>query len=199
VLVHGAVAIELLHLASLVHDDIIDEATERRGVPALHVALGRDRALVVGDLLIVAAFEELGRVRGASAAVATLSEGARLCCLGQLTELGRHMVSETDYLDVVAKKTGALFAAAASLGGVIAGAPDDDVAALAAFGTALGSAYQIRDDLHDGALFTPTLATYACARNVVLEALTRVPASCDDALRALANEALGGFSQTDMS
>jgi geranylgeranyl pyrophosphate synthase len=192
---HAAVAVELVHLASLVHDDIIDGATERRGMPALHLALGRDRALVVGDLLIVAAFEELGRVRGAAAAVAMFSEGARLCCLGQLTELGGELVSESDYLDVVAKKSGALFAVATSLGGLIAGASDNEVAALASFGTALGSAYQIRDDLHDGALLTPTRATYARAQSSVVEALTRVPASCDDQLRALASEALDGFSQ----
>ena len=62
-LMPAAVSIELLHLASLVHDDIIDEATERRGVPALHVATGRNRALVVGDLLIVAAYDMLARAR----------------------------------------------------------------------------------------------------------------------------------------
>ena len=65
-LLPAAVSIELLHLASLVHDDTIDEATERRGGPALHVSAGRDRALVVGDFLIVAAFDVIGEMRGSA-------------------------------------------------------------------------------------------------------------------------------------
>src|SRR5438105_11471608 len=112
-LVPAAVAIELLHLASLVHDDIIDEAPERRGVPALHVTAGRDRALVVGDALIVAAFEVMAQVPAEVVAgcVEALSRGAQLCCFGQLEELGQRdrVLSEERYLDVVAKKTGSLF------------------------------------------------------------------------------------------
>jgi len=83
-LVPAAVSIELLHLASLVHDDIIDEATERRGVPALHVAAGRDRALVIGDLLIAAAFEAIGEapVERFARCVGVLSTGAQTCCGG---------------------------------------------------------------------------------------------------------------------
>jgi geranylgeranyl pyrophosphate synthase len=211
-LIPAAVSIELLHLASLVHDDIIDAASERRGVPALHVRVGRNRALVVGDLLIVAAFEVLSQVRSAVPAevfggsVEALSKGAQLCCYGQLKELDPHhqVVSEDEYLDLVAKKTGALFSVAASLGALMAGARREEVAALAMLGTELGSAYQIRDDLRDGAedksgdgrparsadaddvvRFWPTSASYARARNAVLGALDRVPASCNDALAAL--------------
>jgi geranylgeranyl pyrophosphate synthase len=77
-LVPAAASIELLHLASLVHDDIIDETTERRGVPALHAAAGRDRALVVGDSLIVSAFDVLSEVRVAvPAEIFAGSVGAR--------------------------------------------------------------------------------------------------------------------------
>jgi geranylgeranyl diphosphate synthase type I len=217
-LIPAAVSLELLHLASLVHDDIIDEAVERRGVAALHVTAGRSRALVVGDLLIVAAFNVLSEVRIAvpaeafANAVEAMSKGAQLCCDGQLKELDphRHVVSEDDYLDVVAKKTGALFSVAASLGALIAGAGDEEVAALATLGTELGSAYQIRDDLRDGkedeprrrravrlgdaddvARFSPTFATYARASNAVLGALDRVPASCNDVLRVLIEAMLG--------
>lgn len=197
-LMPAAVAIELLHLASLVHDDIIDDATERRGVPALHVASGRDRALVVGDSLIVAAFEVLRRMRVAAPAevfadsVDALSRGAQLCCLGQLEELDPHtdVRSEKQYLDVVAKKTGSLFSVAAALGALIAGAGDEELAALATFGTELGTAYQIHDDLCDGPSaaerFSPTHATYAQAFAAVHRALDRVPASCNDALSGLA-------------
>ena len=211
-LIPAAVSIELLHLASLVHDDIIDEAMERRGIPALHVTAGRSRALVVGDLLIVAAFDVLSQVRIAvpaevfASSVEAVSKGAQLCCLGQLEELGpRQALSEERYLDVVGKKTGSLFSVAASLGALVAGARDEELATLAALGTKLGIAYQIRDDLRDGgedrpwhrhgavrpgqaddvAHFLPTRATYKRALNGVLGALDRVPSSCNDALRAL--------------
>ncbi len=200
----AAVSIELLHLASLVHDDIIDEAMERRGGPALHVTAGRSRALVVGDLLILAAFDVLSEVRSAvpaevfANAVEALSKGAQLCCHGQLEELAPHhqALSEDAYLDVVAKKTGALFSAAASLGALLAGAGDEELAALATLGTKLGSAYQIRDDLSDGnedepGRFSPTLATYARAHTAVLGELERVPASCNDAVRVLVDVMLG--------
>jgi geranylgeranyl pyrophosphate synthase len=205
-LMRAAVSIELLHLASLVHDDIIDEATERRGVPALHVTAGRNRALVIGDLLIVAAYDMLARARTTMPAnvfarsVEALSTGARLCCLGQLEELTphRHAGSEAHYLDVVAKKTGALFSAAATLGALNAGAGEDELVALATLGTELGCAYQIRDDLRDSAedaaglaRFSPTVATYIQAVAGVHGALARVPAPCDDALRALIEAMLG--------
>jgi geranylgeranyl pyrophosphate synthase len=217
-LVPAAVSIELLHLASLVHDDIIDEAMERRGVPALHVTIGRNRALVVGDVLIVAAFGEIGQARAAVAAevyadsVEALSQGAQMCCVGQLDELDRrcHVLSEEHYLGIAAKKTGALFSVASSLGALAAGAGDEAVATLATFGTELGVAYQIRDDLHDGAedepwrrhaaagpgqasgvaQFSPTVVTCAHAIDAVLSALDRVPAPCADPLRALAEAML---------
>ncbi len=212
-LIPAAVSIELLHLASLVHDDIIDEAIERRGVPALHVTVGRNRALVVGDLLIVAAFGVMSQVRAAVPAevfarsIDALSNGAQLCCSGQLEELDphTHVRSEEHYLDVVAKKTGSLFSVAASLGALVAGAGDEESATFATLGTELGVAYQIRDDLRDGAedepwhrrgavrsgqagdaaQFSPTFATYERAISAVLRALDRVPASCNDALRGL--------------
>ena len=202
-LIPAAVSIELLHLASLVHDDIIDEATERRGVPALHLAMGHDRALVVGDLLIVAAFDVIGQMRVAvpaevfAGSVEALSEGAQRCCSGQIEELDTRdqMLSEDRYLDVVAKKTGSLFSVAASLGGLAAGAGDEDLATLATIGTELGVAYQIRDDLRDGAdgvaQFAPSFATYARAVDAVLGTLDRVPAPCNDGLRVLVDAMLG--------
>ena len=202
-LLPAAVSIELLHLASLVHDDIIDEATERRGVPALHVTAGSDRALVVGDLLIVSAFDAIGELREAVPAeifagcFETLSKGAQLCCFGQLEELypRNGVLSEGHYLDVAAKKTGSLFSVAASLGALVAGAGGEERAALAALGTQLGVAYQIRDDLRDGAersgragdggRFSPTSVTYDRAVDAVRGALGRVPSSCGNALQTL--------------
>ena len=180
-LVPAAVSIELLHLASLVHDDIIDEAEKRRGALALHVALGRDRALVVGDLLIIGAFNALSGVppERYSRCVAALTDGARRCCVGQLEELAGDATATERYLDVAAKKTGSLFATAASLGALVAGA---DGRALARFGTALGLAYQIRDDLSDGQTKLASDALYARARDAARSALAEVPKPCVDAL-----------------
>ena len=123
----------------------------------MHVAAGRDRALVVGDFLIVAAFDVIGEMRGSAsegafaASVNALSKGAQLCCFGQLEELDPRdrVPAEAHYLDVVAQKTGSLFAAAATLGALAAGADPEGLATLAALGTQLGVAYQIRDDLRD--------------------------------------------------
>ena len=171
----AAVGIELVHLASLVHDDIIDDAAERRGVAALHVVIGCDRALVAGDFLLAAAFAEVS-----GAAAAELSAGARLCCRGQLEELD----GAVGYIDVAAKKTGALFATAAALGALAAGARDDEVDALRSFGACFGTAYQIRDDLGDGA--APPPGSLEHERAATLAAADAVPAPCRSALRRFA-------------
>ncbi len=188
-LVPAAVSIELLHLASLVHDDIIDEAERRRGALALHVALGRDRALVVGDLLIIGAFDVLSRVprERYAGCVAALSDGARRCCLGQLEELAGDAMTTKRYLDVAAEKTGSLFAAATSLGALVAGV---DGRGLARFGMALGLAYQIRDDLSDGQTKIASEALYASASDAARAALADIPKPCVDALAVLVDTIL---------
>lgn len=215
-LVPPAVSIEILHLASLVHDDMIDEATERRGVSALHVVEGRDRALVVGDLLIAAAFDAMSRIRGTvtadvfADALGALATSALSCCEGQLEELdpGRTVRSEADYLEIAAKKAGSLFCLAASLGAIVAEAGEYEIAALADFGAQLGTAYQIRDDMRDRVEdgrrrphrdhrvvvrpFSPDLATYSRALIAVGDALDRVPPPCKPALRHLVDTMLPG-------
>jgi geranylgeranyl pyrophosphate synthase len=162
-------------------------------------------------LLIAAAFDVVSQVRTAvpadvfAGSVEALSKGAQLCCLGQLEELDPLIVrSEEHYLDVVAKKTGSLFSLAASLGALVAGAGDEELATLATLGTELGIAYQIRDDLRDGAArsghpddvaqFSPTFATSARAVDAVFAALDRVPEPCNHGLRVLIEAMLGTTS-----
>ena len=150
----GAVAIELLHGASLVHDDIIDRSPRRRGLVAVHEVLGSDQALVLGDELLLQAFAAIvegpgpaARVLGATQVLATT---AHACCCGQLRELraGR-WVTEREYFSIVRGKTAAQFVAAVSVGAILGGADDAELRRLREFAEALGIAFQIADDLLD--------------------------------------------------
>jgi geranylgeranyl pyrophosphate synthase len=150
----AAEAIELVHAASLIHDDIIDGAEQRRGDAPLHVRLGVPAAIVVGDDLLLDAVSRLARGAGALAveAIKMLVSEARGCCLGELFELASSAdigVTEEEYFTIARGKTAAHIAAAAALGGLLGGAKGEQIAALRAFGVDIGIAYQIRDDLLD--------------------------------------------------
>jgi heptaprenyl diphosphate synthase len=143
-------AVELVHLASLMHDDVLDGAGIRRGLPSVPAALGERRAVLAGDFLAAAAYLQVASSDPPEAGVKlsdavvqmTLSEVAATFGAGQL-------LSEKAYLELIAGKTAALFAAAAELGGLAAGASDADLADFRAYGHDLGMAFQIRDDLLD--------------------------------------------------
>jgi geranylgeranyl pyrophosphate synthase len=153
----AAEAMELLHGGSLVHDDIIDDAARRRGLPALHTQVGTSAALVLGDYLLLRCFDVLGEARAGHApervleALARLNRAAQGCCRGALGELGAgdRPVSEETYFAIVEGKTAALFAAAAAVGAILGGGDRDAIAALHTFGLALGTAFQLRDDVLD--------------------------------------------------
>jgi geranylgeranyl pyrophosphate synthase len=153
----GASALELLHVASLIHDDIIDQAGERRGLPALHTRVGVEAALVTGDFLLLQAFTKLtsaGSVHPADRvldAVAALGQYAQACCRGQADELIpiEPVDAEAAYLAVIERKTASQFAAAAVVGGGLGGAGHAQVEALRTYGLNLGMAFQIQDDVLD--------------------------------------------------
>ncbi|HTY94381.1 MAG TPA: polyprenyl synthetase family protein [Steroidobacteraceae bacterium] len=148
----AAAAVELLHCASLVHDDLpcFDNATLRRGRPAVHLAFGEPMAVLTGDALIVMAFESVARVRelparhlqGLLLVLARASGMPNGIVAGQAWE-GEPNIPLVAYQRA---KTGALFAAATSLGAIAAGA---DGAAWHALGEKIGAAYQIADDIRD--------------------------------------------------
>ncbi len=148
----AAAAVELLHCASLVHDDLpcFDNATLRRGRPAVHLAFGEPMAVLTGDALIVMAFESVARVRqvparhlqGLMLVLARASGMPHGIVAGQAWE-GEQNIPLLEYQRA---KTGALFAAATSLGAIAAGA---DGAAWHALGEQIGAAYQIADDIRD--------------------------------------------------
>ncbi|WP_433088429.1 polyprenyl synthetase family protein [Dactylosporangium sp. CA-052675] len=151
--VPAALALEYLHVATLVHDDIIDADDVRRSRPALHAAHGLPDAIVAGDHLIFAAFSAIGECRPASAATAAataLAAAGSSLCRGQVLEArlaGDPAAGVEAYLTVAALKTGALFRAACRIGALLGGADAGRADRLGEYGELLGIAFQIRDDV----------------------------------------------------
>ena len=152
-----ASGLKLLHGASLIHDDIVDEAAERRSLPALHVRIGIGPALILSDYLILRAFTVLqesqdiyGLERMIEASHA-LNSYAQLCCLGELDELMStgECNPEDEYLTIVKGKTASQFAAAVTLPAIVGGGTSEEIEALRAYGINVGIAFQIQDDVLD--------------------------------------------------
>lgn len=149
--VHLAATVEFIHTATLLHDDVVDESAQRRGRPTANLLWDNQSSVLVGDYLFSRSFQlmvETGSLRVLDIlanASATIAEGEVL----QLTAAQDLATDEAIYLQVVRGKTAALFSAATEVGGVIAGAQEDDVRALFDYGDALGIAFQIVDDLLD--------------------------------------------------
>ena len=148
---HAAVGLELLHTASLVHDDVVDEAAERRGQASVNADYDNKVAVLVGDYvlstallhvsythseIIVRRLAELGR---------TLSDGEIL----QLANIQSKKVTEEVYYKIIERKTAALFEVCAAIGAESAGATEEEVEAARLFGKNLGIVFQIRDDIFD--------------------------------------------------
>ncbi|NIY96853.1 polyprenyl synthetase family protein [Salipiger sp. HF18] len=149
--VHLAATVEFIHTATLLHDDVVDESSQRRGRPTANLLWDNKSSVLVGDYLFARSFQlmvEPGNLRVLnilSNAAATIAEGEVL----QLTAAQDLKTTEEIYLQVVRGKTAALFSAATEVGGVIAGVPEEQVQALFTYGDALGIAFQIADDLLD--------------------------------------------------
>lgn len=146
-----AATVEFIHTATLLHDDVVDESGQRRGRPTANLLWDNKSSVLVGDFLFARSFQlmiETGSLRVLDIlanASAVIAEGEVL----QLTTAQNIETTEEIYLQVVRGKTAALFAAACEVGGVIAGAPEDQVNALRGYGDALGVSFQIVDDLLD--------------------------------------------------
>lgn len=154
VAVPAAVAVELLHTFTLVHDDIMDHDDTRRGRPTVHVQWDVGTAILAGDGLVALSYRAL-----LSQPSPRLTEMARVftqgiiqVCEGQALDKefeSRPAVSMDDYLLMVRKKTACLLATSCELGGLVGGGDEAEVAALRAYGTHLGIAFQVQDDLLD--------------------------------------------------
>ncbi len=146
----GAVAVELVHLASLYHDDVMDEATMRRSVESVNARWGNLVAIVAGDFLLARSAEIAAGLGPEIAGL--LANTLGLLCRGQVAEVhGAFQVDRTaeDYYTAIAGKTAALMATSARIGAITGGLPRPGVEALTTFGRCFGMVFQMRDDVLD--------------------------------------------------
>jgi geranylgeranyl pyrophosphate synthase len=149
--VRGAVAVELVHSATLVHDDVLDAAALRRGRPTVVATAGREIATATGDLLFSRAFSELA-ANGRPEEVRVLSDASSALAEGELLQRADAFdpgVALDRYLRRCERKTASLFEASCRLGALEAPGGDDDQEALGAFGRRIGLAFQLLDDVLD--------------------------------------------------
>ncbi|HLJ62340.1 MAG TPA: polyprenyl synthetase family protein [bacterium] len=144
-------AVELIHVASLVHDDVIDTADLRRGQATVNSVWGNQVAVLLGDYLFSKAFHMLARLRQADLAAAMAWATVRMSQaeIKQIKYGNTPHTDETIYFDIIEGKTAQLMSAACRCGAMTAGAGEDEAAALAAFGLEWGMAFQITDDALD--------------------------------------------------
>jgi heptaprenyl diphosphate synthase len=149
-LILGSVAIELSHLATLYHDDVIDESADRRGVPSANARWDNTVAILTGDYLFALA-SEMSADLGPDVC-RLLARTITVLCDGQIREVdaaGSLEQDEDGYLEVIRRKTGSLIATSCRLGGVLSDAAPEHVETLEAFGESLGLAFQLSDDIMD--------------------------------------------------
>jgi octaprenyl-diphosphate synthase len=154
-----AAAVEFIHTATLLHDDVVDESDLRRGLATANAVWGNKSSVLVGDFLFSRSFQ-LMVADGSLEVLAILSEAASVIAEGEVAQLVTANDTETteeDYLQVVRAKTAKLFAAAAKIGAVVAERPTHEKAALEAYGYNLGIAFQLVDDVLDYSAHQPTL------------------------------------------
>ena len=152
--VHAAAAIEILHNFTLVHDDIMDNADSRRGRATVHTRWDTNIAILVGDELVALAYRELLKTRSPRIArvADVFTEGVVEVCEGQMYDKDfetRKNVSLGEYMLMISKKTGKMVSVASEMGAVIGGGSEAEVRALRQYGTYIGRAFQIQDDLLD--------------------------------------------------
>ena len=151
---YPAVAVETYHNYTLIHDDVMDRASIRRGKPTVCAKWGDTAAILSGDTMLVLAYEFLSHVPADKlpSMLALFTETAKEIGDGQQYDLDfetRDDVKEEEYMEMIRLKTSVLLAAALKLGGILAGAPAEDLANLYAYGEKMGLAFQLQDDLLD--------------------------------------------------
>ena len=150
----AAMLVEMIHVASLIHDDVIDEADTRRGKPSVNARWQSHKAVILGDY-ILAKNMNIGLQSGQFDLVTHVCGSMAALCEGEVLQDERSMTRRT-YLDIIYKKTASLLGVSASAGALAVGATRDKVATMRRFGEAVGMAFQIQDDILD---YTPSAQT----------------------------------------
>lgn len=151
-IIQGSVFIELLHVSTLVHDDIIDESRVRRGVPSMNAIFDNRKAVLIGDFLLSIALTQAIQV-GNESILMQLAQLGRHLSEGEIVqmdtaELGNY--SEARYLEIIDRKTASLIEVSMKVGALLAGQEDEELLqAISRIGTLLGRAFQIKDDIFD--------------------------------------------------
>jgi octaprenyl-diphosphate synthase len=146
-----AVIVELIHTATLLHDDVVDDSDMRRGKPAARMLWGNEASVLVGDFLLGQAFKMMVEV-GSLPCLDVLSTAAAVIAEGEVMQLAAAKnlsTSEDEYLAVIRAKTAALFAAACEVGPIVAGRGKEEIAACRSYGANLGIVFQLMDDVLD--------------------------------------------------
>ncbi|HZJ85387.1 MAG TPA: polyprenyl synthetase family protein [Syntrophomonadaceae bacterium] len=146
-----AVAVELIHLASLIHDDIIDDSHTRRGKESLNSLWGNEVSVLTGDYLFATAFNLINQ-HNLPSVMENITETIQIMCSGEIKQLAMlydYNISVEDYYDKTYRKTACLFASSCKIGALVAKLSYDKVSILEQYGLAIGYAYQIIDDILD--------------------------------------------------
>ena len=147
----AAMAVEVTHAATLVHDDVIDRSATRRGRPTVAASLGDEPAIVIGDFYFAKAYEHAARTR-AHEVVVILAEAVMEICAGEVRQQAiryRYSTGVDEYMKRIEAKTATLLAACCDIGALLGGLSQTDREALRSYGRSLGLAFQIADDVLD--------------------------------------------------
>ena len=187
-----ALALEMLHTASLVHDDVVDESDRRRGLPSLRAFMSNQVAVLAGDFILSKALEcaadtgDVRIVRHIAELGQTLADGELL----QLENKDSDAFSEAAYFEIISRKTASLFSACARLGALAAGGSDAEAERLAQYGKLIGICFQLRDDVFDYGTteIGKPVAGDMREGKLTLPAIYAVVRSDDDSIHALAQK-----------
>ena len=151
---HVANAIELFHNFSLIHDDIMDKAPLRRGMPTVHTKYSEATALLAGDVMLVAAYDYINKIKTTHLhkIIALFNQTAKQVCEGQQMDMDfekQDVVAMNDYVQMITLKTSVLLAASLQMGAILGGAGTGNQQQLFEFGKKLGIAFQVQDDFLD--------------------------------------------------
>ena len=198
----AAASLELLHTASLLHDDVVDESPMRRGIPSLHTLFSNRIAILAGDYIFSSALQNAAMTKNVAIMEALSLLGQQLS-QGELLQLQLQQsggFSEENYIEVIRNKTASLFATCCRAGALSVGADSDTVDAFARFGELLGICFQIKDDIfdyYDSAEIGKPTGSDMREGKITLPALYVLNNSDSDFTRELLEKLSGGYTMSD--